>query len=388
MKNIIRIITVVVGLASVSGCKFSSKSVSGGSSFRSFPVQTNITTRGEIPGGLALVDVVNRFGKVTVVGTDEPAGSWSWALTVRAASEEDAQRAVSGASCPADKLGERFRIAVSLPDSHGDWAYESEIEVRVPKAMAARVENHFGGTEVRDLTGGVQVSGQNGAVELRNIGGAVMASTSFAPMTAVRTGAAVLKNQNGQIDVADIQGTLEASTRFASLTARNISGFAHLRNQNGRVDLDGAASAEIRTSFAGLSVNGVAGGVALENQNGGVAVTKVGGSVDARTSFASMDISGEGPSFVCHNQNGAIRLDVVSGSVSNIVASTRFGEIDIRLPAGLKPAIQAHTQFAEINSDFPVLMKPLGSDPFKDIDPGTPRIRLDTQNASIRIAKK
>jgi DUF4097 and DUF4098 domain-containing protein YvlB len=388
MKHIFPFLTVMAGLAVVSGCKFSSKSVFSRYSSGNFPVQTNITARGDIPGGLNLVDVLNQFGKVKVIGTDEPVGTWSWALTVRAASQEDAGQAVLAASCPADKLEDRFRIAVSLPDSHGDWAYESEIEVRVPKAMAARVENHFGGIEVGDLTGAVQVSGQNGAVELRNIGGEVTASTSFGPMTAIRIGAAVLKNQNGKIDVADVQGTLEASTSFASLTARHISGSANLRNQNGRVDLDGAASAEIRTSFAGLSVNGVAGGVLLVNQNGKVAVTKVGGPLDARTSFASMDISGEGPSFACHNQNGAIRLDVASGSVSNIVASTSFGEILVRLPGELKPTIQAQTEFAEINSDFPVLMKPKGSDPFKDVDSGTLRIQLDTRNAPIRIAKK
>jgi DUF4097 and DUF4098 domain-containing protein YvlB len=388
MKTIVPLVAALAGLIAVSGCKFSSGTVFSGNSSGNFAIHTNVTTRGEIPAGLALVDVVNRFGKVRVVGTDEPTGNWSWALTVHAASEENAQRAVGLARCPADLLGERFRIAVSLPDSRGDWAYESELEVRVPKAMAAQVENHFGRIEVGDLTGNVQVSGQNGAVELRNIGGAVNASTSFAPMSATKIGAAVLKNQNGKIEVADVRGALEAATSFAPMTARNIAGSAHLRNQNGSVELDGAASAEVRTSFAGLTVNQVAGSATVANQNGRVVVTKVGGALDAKTSFAPMEISGDGPSFVCHNQNGAIRLDVASGSVSNIAATTSFAAIDVRLPAGLKPAIQARTQFAEIESDFPVMMKPKSNDPFADVADGTPRIRLDTQNGPIRIAKK
>ena len=387
MKSIASLLAVVVGLCAVSGCKFSSGSVFHGHS-GNLPVRTNIVVKGDIPAGLALVDVENRFGTVKVVGSDEPTGSWSWSLTVRAATEEDGQRAAALARCPAERMEDRFQIAVSLPDSRGEWAFSSEIEVRLPRAMAARVENHFGRIEVGGLAGAVQVSGQNGAVELRDIGGAVTASTSFAPMTAVRIGPAVLKNQNGKIDVAEVSGALEASTSFASMTVRNVSGSARLHNQNGSVDLEGAASAEIRTSFAGLSVKEIVGSATLANQNGRIAASKIGGALDAKTSFAPMEISGEGPSFVCWNQNGPIRLDIASGSVSNIAATTSFAAIDVLLPAELKPVIQARTQFAGIESDFPIMMKPKGTDAFADAEKGAPRIRLDTQNGPIRIAKR
>jgi hypothetical protein len=36
---------------------------------------------------------------------------------------------------------------------------------------------------------------------------------------------------------------------------------------------------------------------------------------------------------------------------------------------------------------FPVLMKPPGQDPFSDVAPGTPRVRLQNQNGAIRVVR-
>jgi hypothetical protein len=59
--------------------------------------------------------------------------------------------------------------------------------------------------------------------------------------------------------------------------------------------------------------------------------------------------------------------------------------LELRLPAGAKPAIQAQTSFGKIESDFPVLMKALGQDPFAGVDAGIPRITLQNQNGAIRV---
>jgi hypothetical protein len=64
---------------------------------------------------------------------------------------------------------------------------------------------------------------------------------------------------------------------------------------------------------------------------------------------------------------------------------TSYGALEVRLPAGLKPAVQAHTSYGDIESDFPVLMKSRNQGALDGQPPGTPRINLQNQNGKIRV---
>ena len=408
-------------LAFITGCD---SHFTNGWSAADLNAVTNVIQAAEIPIGLKTLEVDNRFGMVRIIGTDSGIPGWTWKLAVHAKNDSVAQQIASASSCKAELDGDKLKLVVSLPDTKEPHSIQSDFQISVPKLAAVRTHNRFGPTEITDLVGNVEATGQNGSLEIRNIGANVRAQTAFNSLSVSNTGPATLKNQNGEILAVSIGGPLEATTSFASLITKEIRGQATLRNPNGRIEATGVAGrldaktsfnslvardiggpvhlrdqngsikivqvrgdADAETSFDGLNVEGVEGNAILMNQNGSVIASGVTGSVNASSSFASMNITGGGSKFVCHNQNGAIQICATSVALVNIEAKTSFAPLEVHLPAALKPAIQARTSFAKVESDFPMLIKSQGIDPFAEIAAGTARITLQNQNGSIGVVR-
>ena len=374
-------------LAILSGCTNIDRSFSLSFSDSDFKAVTNLTQTGAIPADLKRLEVDNRFGNVRVVGSEKDPVEWTWKLTVRARTEALAQLGAAQAACNAQRDGDRLRLVVSLPETDRKYRVQSDLDLRLPKPAAVRVQNRFGSIEISDVDGELEATGQHGAMELRNIGAPVRAQTSFAIQKVSATGPASLKNQHGAIEAANIRGPLTAETSFGAILAQNITGPVKVRNQHGKVEVRHAGPADLRTCFAMLSAKGIEGDAILVNEHGHLEASEVSGSLHATTSFESLDLTTAGPSVVCHNQHGPIRIHVTSAMLTNLQATTSFGPLEVSLPAGLKPALQARTSFAEIESDFPVLMKLRGTDPFADAPPDTPRISVENSHGRIRVMR-
>jgi DUF4097 and DUF4098 domain-containing protein YvlB len=409
-------------LTLTSGCIYVQNSSNGGS-MADAKAMTNRTMSGDLPANLKTLEIDNRFGFVHVIAADSASVNWSWKLTVGAPTDNLAAQAADAATCKAVPDGDHIRLLVSLPNKPNGVAYESDLEIQVPRSAAVSARDAFGQIRISGVNGDVTATDENGAVELHDLGGKVRAQTSFAALTLDGSGLAWLKDQNGSLDARNVRGALDAETSFDTLTARNIDGAVKLRNQNGRIEaVHIGGSADIRTSFATLEAEGIAGAatlfnqngrislkdvkgnadvttsfdelsadkiagdLTLENQNGRVRVSHVSGSVHAKTSFADMDIEASGRNFNCRNQNGAIRLRALSPDVAVVDAETSFASLDVYLPTGIKPAVEARTSFGDIESDFPVLMKPHGQDAFEGIDAATPKLMLLNENGRIRIS--
>lgn len=408
-------------LALSSGCVYVGQASTSDSDLQA---TTNRIAAGDIPAGLKAIEVDNSFGPLRIVATDAPTGHWAWNLTVQARTEPQAREWAEAARCAVTTEGDTLRVTVLLPQSSEHRRIESTLEIQVPKAFAVRASDRFGSLVVRGVSGDVEARNQNGSLELRDLPGKVHGDTSFANLTADHIGPAslrnqngelevsgvsgtldaatsfstlsarnigsktVLNNQNGTIDVSDVAGPLEASTSFASLTAHDIGGQARLRDRNGHIEAERIhGDADIRTSFDNLRAESIDGDATLANQNGRIEAHRITGSVKADTSFASMSVECSGHTLDCHNQNGSLRARALSRDITRVDAETSFASLELRLPAGVKPAIQAHTSFAEVDSDFPVIMKPRGAAVSEDLEAGSPVVSLHNQNGSIRVIR-
>jgi DUF4097 and DUF4098 domain-containing protein YvlB len=408
----------------IAGASLWSSLVSGVSE-NNLVASTNITLSAEIPLETRQLDLENRLGSVRIHGTNNSSGQWTWSLTVRARSQDEASRIAQSINCQHTQMGVRLALKVLFPHTFSNVSVESKFEVSVPSQASVKVSDAFGEVIASDLQGSLDAVGQNGEVSLRNIAGDVHARTSFAALQAENIGPAQLSNQNGEISVAQVQGPLEADTSFARLraesivggarlhnqngeilvrniqgpleartsfsllTAKNINGRATLGNQNGEIRAESLSSnADLTTSFAELNVKDVRGAVVLENQNGGIDASAISGTVKARTSFSALKVTGTSPSFDCHNQNGNIYIQATSPELASIQAQTSFGGLEIRIPASLKPAIVAKTSFGEVNSDFPIDLKLSAAGQSAEAESGTPQIWLKNQCGGIRIARQ
>jgi DUF4097 and DUF4098 domain-containing protein YvlB len=383
---------------------------------------TNITLSAEIPRETRQLDLENKLGSVSIHGTTNGPGQWTWNLLIRAHTQDEANRVAQSINCQHSQTGPRLALKVLFPRTLSNVSVESKFDVSVPNEASAKVANAFGELTVSDLQGRLDVVGQNAEVNLRNIGGEVHAQTSFAALKAENIGQARLSNQNGEISVAQVQGPLEADTSFARLRAETIAGPAYLQNQNGEIlvqDVHGpldartsfsllsaknitgsvilanqngeiraeslSSNADLTTSFAEINAKDVGGAVVLEDQNGGIDASAISGPFRARTSFSSLKVSGPGSSFDCHNQNGSIYIQAASPALATIQADTSFGSLEVRIPATLKPSITAKTSFGEVNSDFPLNTRLASEGRKAEVESGTPQVRLENQNGGIRI---
>jgi hypothetical protein len=412
---------ILAASTSIAGASLWSSLVSGVSN-TTLDASTNITLSAEVPVETRQLDLENQFGPVRIRGTNNSPVQWIWNLTVRAHTQDEAGRIAQSIQCQHSQTGARLDLKVLFPHTLSNVSVESKFDVSVPSQASVKATDAFGEITASDLQGDLDAAGQNGALNLRNIAGEVHAHTSFAALSAENIGPARLSNQNGEISVTqvqgpleadtsfarlraeaiagsahlhdqngeilvrDVHGTLDARTSFAQLTAKNITGNATLGNQNGEIRAESLSSnADLTTSFAELNIKDVGGAVVLENQNGGIDASAIRGAVKARTSFSSLKVSGPGPSFDCRNQNGGIYIQAASPALASIQADTSFGELEVRIPASLKPVVVAKTSFANVDSDFPFNTRLTGQDRSAEAEPGTPQIRLENQNGGIRI---
>lgn len=371
-------------MAVLSGCYFNVSSPSGWSDHDLKAVTNSVQSAG-IPAGLKSLDVKNAFGAIHITGAPNGPFNWSQKLTVHARTDEVVQQLASNLVCRAELVGDRLTLVVTVPDSREPHNFQSDLEITVPKTVSVQLLDQYGGIEAANLGGEIVVKNRFGAVDLRDISGAVRADTSYAALKIGNTGPAALKNAFGAIEADGVHGALEAETSYAALEARDIGGAVKLRNQFGALRVEKAGDADLKTSYAEMRVREINGDAQLVNQFGRVVAEAVTGSVRAETSYGAMEITGPGGNFICANQFGAVTVRAASQSLTNLEARTSYATLEVRLPAGLKPALQARTSYADIESDFPVLMKPRGQDPFAGVTPGTPRINLQNQNGKIRV---
>jgi DUF4097 and DUF4098 domain-containing protein YvlB len=345
---------------------------------------TDLTSQGAIGAEVRELDVVNRFGKLRIVGTES--GPWSWTSNIRVKARDAAAGnvVVQSATITSTTNGSALHIEFNPPNPGRHATVQSDLEVRVPRHVTVRASNGFGPVEIEGFTSDVSARTSNGKLTIEDIGGTVTAESSFGSMRVHRTGPARLANRNGSIEALEIRGSLDATTGFAALKAESITGPARLKNANGPIEVTGAAVLDASTSFASLEARNIAGAANLENRNGRILASELHGPVIADTSFASLNLDTDGPAITARNRNGSIHIRSRSAALTNLVAETSFAPLEVRLPAGLNPRIEAHSDFGKVESDFPVISNPPSG---SAAGTGEPRVQLNDRNGTIRVTR-
>lgn len=351
---------------------------------QNFNFATELSSRGEIGGEVRELEVVNRFGKLRIVGSDS--GPWSWTSTIRVKARDAAAGnvVVQSATVTSTTNGSSVHLEFNPPNPGRHARVQSDLEVRVPRQILVHASNGFGPVEIEGLSTNLTAHVSNGKVTIEDIGGAVTAETSFASLRVHRTGPARLTNRHGAIEALDIRGSLDARTGFAPLRVESVGGPARLKNANGSIQISGATELEASTSFASLEARNISGASTLENRNGRITASELHGPVTAETSFAALNLDSEGTSIDARNQNGGIQIRSRSTSLTHLAAETSFAPLEVRLPSGLHPRIEARSDYGKVESDFPVLTAPTSGSGTGD---GEPRIQLNDRNGTIRILR-
>jgi hypothetical protein len=336
---------------------------------------------GQISTTTRTVRVSHYNGPVKIVGVDSGFG-WSWTMRVTSGNASEGEAYLKECELAVKETAGTFELELVLPERRGfsrssgsflglfSWhsvhgiGAHSELELRLPRAVAVDLKNRFGTTRVSALSGPVHVEGQNGKVELDDLMGAVTASTSFGALHAQRLGVAALHNQNGAIEASEIAGELRASTSFARMTVHDVKGRVDLKNQNGTIEVSNLESDLLAaTSFGRLLVHDVKGHADLRSQNGNIDAQRITGDVAAATSFAELKVADIGGKASLSCQNGRLEAVRVGDDVraSNTFAPLRVQEVrgaadlasqngDV-MARGVEGDVRAKTSFGRMELD-------------------------------------
>jgi hypothetical protein len=339
------------------------------------------TRKGEIAPTTRSVRVDHRSGPVSIVGVDSDFG-WTWTTSCAAGSESQGQAYLDGVEMDVKETAGTLQLELMLPERHGTksvthtilglvaWShhesvnFRSQLELRLPRAVAVDLKNRFGTTKIAALSGPLNVDCQNGRVELDDLSGNVTATTSFAHLHGQNLGQARLRNQNGNVDVSDVRGDLSVTTSFGRMEVRRVKGRLDVKNQNGGIELEGVEGRVLAaTSFARLAVHEVTGDADLKNQNGEIDARAISGDVVAATSFASLRVTDVGGKAALSCQNGRIEATRVGNDLraANSFAALRAQEIRGRadldsqngdiVATGVDGDLHAKTSFARMELD-------------------------------------
>ncbi|MFO1459402.1 MAG: hypothetical protein U1G08_08325 [Verrucomicrobiota bacterium] len=356
----------------------------GWSHSQDFNFATEISSHGDIGGDVRELEVVNRFGKLRIVGSDS--GPWSWTSTIRVKARDSitGNGVAESASITSTTNGSALHIEFNPANPGRHASVQSDLEVRVPRHVTVHASNGFGPVEIEGFASDVSARASNGKLTIEDIAGTVTAEASFGSLRVHRTGPAKLTSSNGSIEALEIRGSLDAKARFGALKAESISGPARLKNGNGSIQVSGASELEASTSFAPIEVRNISGRTSLENRNGRIVGTELHGPVIADTSFAPLQLDTDGPAITARNQNGSLHVRARSAALTNLVAETSFAPLEVRLPSGLNPRIEIHSDFGKVESDFPVLTNPPGGSVAGN---GEPQVHLVDRNGTIRVIR-
>jgi DUF4097 and DUF4098 domain-containing protein YvlB len=346
------------------------------------------TLAGEIVGATGIVRVDNRFGPVTVTGSDNGFG-WNWELRCWADTTAEAEAYAKQCRLEVRETGGALELRLVLPDNQpntsvrrsawrrltdlvtGHWSrgqrshgIDSALQLRVPRTVTLDLNNRFGPVVVAGTRGAVNVNAQFGKVDVTDIASAVTAQTTFAAMRVDRVGSANLHNQNGSLDARHVAGDLIAATSFARMHVEEVKGRAELKNQNGTVEISAVAGNLLAaTSFAELKVRNIGGAAELQDQNGNIDVDDVTGALVAATSFAHLKAHAVGGKADLKCQNGRIEATKIGGDLTaaNSFAPLRVQEVhgqadlsgqngDVSA-TGVSGDISAQTSFARLELD-------------------------------------
>lgn len=171
----------------------------------------------------------------------------------------------------------------------------------------------------------------------------------------------------GEVEIDDKYGDVDVSRGDAGTV--KITAVKHAKNDADLANIDMHVDAvegavKISTTVPGVSLFAhqqdsvdydvrIPSGTKLivRGKYGNVEVSGVGGSVDAESQYGNVDVDGAAGPATLGSEYGNVTLSVTAiGQTEKITMRTTFGNVDLTLPAGMKPHVYAKTMVGDVQN--------------------------------------
>ena len=364
------------------------------------------TEGGIIPATAGTIIVDNRFGAVEIAtGDADEEPRWQWEISCWAGSVAEATEYTRQITCEVDSNNGEYRWKLEIPKTPGEslTGVRSNVALLVPANVEVQLINAYGDSNIHGIQGGTQARCQFGNLGLFELEGQVDASLKHGDLTVTKLSDCVLANMQGDVVVTDVSGELKVTSSHGDVILTGLEQGAKVEHSFGNVNVvrvqenlfvrtehaavhveDAQGDLDLKTTFGKLEVKQAAGLLMLRNEFGDVIVD--GGSrVDAATKFGDLKVATTAAEVRCHTEHGKISIHCQGTSLQNVYAQGSFGDLKLRVPAGVQPTVEAAVEFGKIKSPFAVLPLEKGVDNFADLPDGAPRISLQASHGDIQI---
>jgi Putative adhesin/Domain of unknown function (DUF5668) len=321
----------------------------------------------------ARISIRNGHGDVSVRPSDEGEIRVSGKKTVKAWTDNDAERIAQKAKVQIVQNGDGYEI-VTPGFETASSRVAVDLDVVVPKKADLTVRDEKGDVKVSDMAAGVSVTSLNGDIEVRDTAGDVNIDMRRGDAKVSDTkGDLKISGKGGEVNVASAAGglTLEGEfygpiradkiskgVRFISrrtdLTVTQLSG--HMELGSGNLEIaDAPGNLSLRTNSYDVSVENAGGKVKIDNRNGNVTIRFSSApkeDIDITNSSAGIDVSLPGSSsfeILADSHSGEINSEFSNASLKLSGADSGNMHLEGKYGSGRGPKITLKTSYGSIS---------------------------------------
>jgi DUF4097 and DUF4098 domain-containing protein YvlB len=271
-----------------------------------------------------------------------------------------------------------------------------------------KISNNYAESRLTDLTGNVEAAGR-GRMYAENIKGNVAVNIEYSPLDISDvdgkvtisstegdvklekiTKAVVINGLGTQVRASNLNNSVKIITSHRNVELSDIGSDVSLESSYAHLNLkDIRGNVEIHSSYDTISAEDIGGGLKLQGRGSGMRVNNVRGPLDVQTTFKDVIVNNFADSCNIRNEYARVSLSPENLGKGDITVKNRNGKIDLFLPENASCSIEAIARNGRVDSDYAGL-EPGRNDGVSGIlksrlKSGVPKIMLNTDYSNIQI---
>jgi DUF4097 and DUF4098 domain-containing protein YvlB len=328
----------------------------------------------EKPCGKAPRVIIESFrGNARITGADVAAVKVSGHKTIRSMEQNGADSA--NQSSPFEITGDGNDLTIRTNQDHvsGSMRISSEMEITVPKGSSIEAHGRTGDFDITDVAGNVEIVSDNAGVRLQNIGGEVKIDLRRSDIVrAINVkGPFDLKGHGDDVELQDMDGQVTINGAYSGvIQLRNLAKPLRFNGQQTDLNIE-KLPGQVRMALGDFTADNLVGPVRLNTRSRDVRISNFTNSLDLTV------------------ERGDIELRPGKLPVGKIDVHSRFGDVEVALPAAARFDLNATTARGDTYSDFgaPVHTERNGNGGAVRGSNGGPAITLATERGKVTIRK-
>jgi DUF4097 and DUF4098 domain-containing protein YvlB len=314
--------------------------------------------------------VLSDRGDITVSAWDENRVKVDASKKVRAQNQDEANK-IDGQTKPSISIDGNVITVNANTAQAGSSNVSSDLEIWVPRALAADIAAHRGDINVAGRAGNVKISSSRGDIVVDDITGNVDLEQRKGDIRVTKiTGDVTVNAQAGETNISDINGAVKLDGEyFGGINLSKITKTVRFRTS--RTDMELASlSGDLNMDGDELRANNLVGPMKVLTRSKEIHLD---------------DLSGD---LRVENSNGGV--EVHSSKLGTIEIANRKGDVQIVVPEKSNFLADFKTHNGDINSDFSglkVTSERNDSTATGNIGSGGAKIQISNEHGNIELRK-